>query len=123
MDPVFDEAQGPNLQASSDCLQVRSRVSTSRPEMLLVGNRFGADAKDFCEQLMMVADALVHPVNLLGWIVEGVWSSHFENSHVSSTRWSDDFDVGISAAGLAEHDRIRSRGLRCLRDVASKAAE
>src|SRR2546430_923357 len=40
--------------------------------MLFVGNRFGGDAKDFCEQLMMVADALVHPVNLLGWIDESV---------------------------------------------------
>src|SRR5437016_1308595 len=91
--------------------------------MLLVGNRFGADAKDFCEQLMMVADALVHPVNLLGWIVEGVCSSHFENSHVSSTRWSDEFDVGISDAGLADHERIRRRGHRSLSDVRLKVVD
>src|SRR5947208_12511242 len=91
--------------------------------MLLVGNRFGADAKDFCEQLMMVADALVHPVNLLGWIVEGVCSSHFENSHVSSTRWSDEFDVGISYAVLSLKERIRRRGHRSLSDVRLKVVD
>src|SRR2546427_869117 len=91
--------------------------------MLLVGNRFGRDAKDLCEELMMVADALVHPVNLLGWIVEGVCASHFENSHVSSTRWSDEFDVGISDAGLADHERIRRRGHRSLSDVRLKVVD
>src|SRR5947209_17961834 len=91
--------------------------------MLLVADRFGGDAKDFCQQLMMVADALVHPVNLLGWIVEGVCSSHFENSHVSSTRWSDEFDVGISDAGLADHERIRRRGHRSLSDVRLKVVD
>src|SRR5947209_20239806 len=91
--------------------------------MLLVGNRFGGDAKDFCQQLMMVADALVLPVNLLGWIVEGVCSSHFENSHVSSTRWSDEFDVGVPDAGLADHERIRRRGHRSLSDVRLKVVD
>jgi hypothetical protein len=43
--------------------------------MLFVGDRSGGDAKDFCEQLMMVADALVLPVDFLGWIVEGVCST------------------------------------------------
>src|SRR3989449_11737686 len=123
LDPVLHEDQGPNLQASSDCLQVRSGVSASRPEMLFVGNRFGGDAKDFCEQLMMVADALVHPVNLLGWIVESVSSSHFEDSHVSSTCWSDEFDIGIPDAGLADHERIRRRGHRSLSDVRLKVVD
>src|SRR3989441_4538278 len=91
--------------------------------MLFVGNRFGGDAKDFCEQLMMVADALVHPVNLLGWIVEGVCSSHFEDSHVPSTRWSDEFDIGIPDAGLADHKRIRRRGHRSLSDVGLKVVD
>src|SRR2546426_9798071 len=123
LDPVLHEDQGPNLQASSDRLQVRSSVSTSRPEMLLVADRFGGDAKDFCQQLVMVADALVHPVNLLGWIVEGVCSSHFENSHVSSTRWSDEFDIGIPDAGLADHERIRRRGHRSLSYVRLKVVD
>src|SRR2546425_12401673 len=91
--------------------------------MLLVGNRFGRDAKDLCQQLMMVADALVHPVNLLGRIVEGVSSSHFEDSHVSSTRWSDEFDIGIPDAGLADHERIRRRGHRSLSDVRLKVVD
>src|SRR3989442_4211462 len=123
LDPVLREAQGPILQASSDRLQVRSSVSASRPEMLLVGNRFGRDAKDFCEQLMMVADALVHPVNLLGWIVEGVSSSHFEDSHVSSTCWSDEFDIGIPDTWLADHERIGRRGRRPLSDVRLKVVD
>src|SRR3989454_11251223 len=123
LDPVLHEDQGPNLQASSDRLQVRSGVSASRPEMLFVGNRFGGDAKDFCEQLMMVADALVHPVNLLGWIVEGVCSSHFEDSHVSSTCWSDEFDIGIPDTWLADHERIRRRGHRSLSDVWLKVVD
>src|SRR5205807_2069589 len=110
-------------QASSDRLQIRSGVSASRPEMLLVGNRFGGDAKDFCQQLMMVADALVHPVNLLGRIVESVSSSHFENSHVSSTCWSDEFDIGIPNTGLADHERIRRRGHRSLSDVGLKVVD
>src|SRR5256885_16956211 len=91
--------------------------------MLFVGNRFGGDAKDFCQQLMMVADALVHPVNLLGWIVESVSSSHFEDSHVSSTCWSDKFDIGIPDAGLADHERIRRRGHRSLGDVRLKVVD
>src|SRR3989475_9460934 len=91
--------------------------------MLLVGNRFGGDAKDFCQQLMMVADALVHPVNLLGRIVESVSSSHFEDSHVSSTCWSDKFDIGIPDAGLADHERIRRRGHRSLGDVRLKVVD
>src|SRR2546430_2859049 len=91
--------------------------------MLFVGNRFGADAKDFCEQLMMVADALVHPVNLLGWIVESVSSSHFEDSHVSSTRWSDEFDIGIPDTWLADHERIRRRGHRSLSDIGLKVVD
>src|SRR3989441_7227739 len=91
--------------------------------MLLVGNRFGRDAKDLCQQLMMVADALVHPVNLLGWIVESVSSSHFEDSHVSSTCWSDEFDIGIPDAGLADHERIRRRGHRSLSDVRLKVVD
>src|SRR3989475_5278496 len=123
LDPVLHEDQGPNLQASSDCLQVRSGVSASRPEMLFVGNRFGGDAKDFCQQLMMVSDALVHPVNLLGRIVEGVCSSHFEDSHVSSTCWSDEFDIGIPDAGLADHERIGRRGHRSLGDVPLKVVD
>src|SRR5438034_11843825 len=72
---------------------------------------------------MMVADALVHPVNLLGWIVESVSSSHFEDSHVSSTRWSDEFDIGIPDAGLADHERIRRRGHRSLSDVWLKVVD
>src|SRR2546422_2432343 len=91
--------------------------------MLFVGNRFGGDANDFCEQLMMVADALVLPVNLLGWIVESVSSSHFEDSHVSSTCWSNEFDVGISDAGLADHERISRRGHRSLSDVWLKVVD
>src|SRR2546430_2969126 len=91
--------------------------------MLFVGNRFGADAKDFCEQLMMVADALVHPINLLGWIVESVSSSHFEDSHVSSTRWSDEFDIGIPDTWLADHERIRRRGHRSLSDIGLKVVD
>src|SRR5881628_702347 len=117
------EDQGPNLQASSDCLQVRSGVSASRPEMLFVGNRFGGDAKDLGQQLMVVADALVHPVNLLGWIVESVCSSHFEDSHVSSTCWSDEFDIGIPDTWLADHERIRRRGHRSLSDVWLKVVD
>src|SRR6267143_1565677 len=123
LDPVLHEDQGPNLQASSDRLQVWSSVSASRPEMLLVGNRFGRDAKDFCQQLMMVADALVHPVNLFGWIVESVSSSHFEDSHVSSTCWSDEFDIGIPDAWLADHERIGRRGHRSLSDVWLKVVD
>src|SRR3989449_9335726 len=123
LDPVLHEDQGPNLQASSDCLQVRSGVSASRPEMLLVGYRFGRDAKDLGQQLMMVADALVHPVNLLGWIVESVSSSHFEDSHVPSTRWSDEFDICIPDAGLADHERIGRRGHRSLSDVRLKVVD
>src|SRR5467141_33415 len=91
--------------------------------MLLVGNRFGRDAKDFCEQLMMVADALVHPVNLLGWIVESVSSSHFEDGHVSSTCWSDEFYVGVPDAGLADHERIRRRRHCPLCDVWLKVVD
>src|SRR5256884_2373220 len=91
--------------------------------MLFVGNRFGRDAKDFCEQLMMVAYALVHPVNLLGWIVESVSASHFEDSHVSSTCWSDEFDIGIPDAWLADHERIRRRGHRSLSDVRLKVVD
>src|SRR5438128_12325679 len=91
--------------------------------MLFVGNRFGGDAKDFCEQLMMVADALFLPINLLGWIVEGVCSPHFEDSHVSSTRWSDEFDIGIPDAGLADHERIGRRGHRSLSDVRLKVVD
>src|SRR3989454_812488 len=91
--------------------------------MLFVGNRFGGDAKDFCEQLMMVADALVLPVNLLGWIVEGVCSSHFEDSHVSSTCWSDEFDIGIPDTWLADHERIGRRGHRSLCDVGLKVVD
>src|SRR2546428_131234 len=91
--------------------------------MLFVGNRFGGDAKDFCEQLMVVADALVHPVNLLGWIVEGVCCSHFEDSHVSSTCWSDEFDIGIPDTWLADHERIRRRGHRSLSDVWLKVVD
>src|SRR2546422_939707 len=91
--------------------------------MLFVGNRFGGDAKDFCQQLMMVADALVHPVNLLGWIVESVSSSHFEDSHVSSTCWSDEFDIGIPDAGLADHERIGGRGHRSFSDVRLKVVD
>src|SRR5256885_14129976 len=91
--------------------------------MLFVGNRFGGDAKDFCQQLMMVADALVHPVNLLGWIVESVSSSHFEDSHVSSTCWSDEFDIGIPDAGLADHERIGRRGHRSLSDIGLKVVD
>src|SRR5438309_9049873 len=34
LDPVFHEDHGPNLQASSDLLQVRSGASASRPDML-----------------------------------------------------------------------------------------
>src|SRR5438105_15692561 len=94
LDPVLHEDQGRNLHTSSDRLQIRSGVSASRPEMLLVGNRFGRDAKDFCQQLVMVADALVHPVNLLGRIVESVSYSHFEDSHVSYTCWSAALDCG-----------------------------
>src|SRR6266849_2665232 len=71
----------------------------------------------------MVADALVLPVNLLGWIVEGVCSSHFEDSHVSSTCWSDKFDIGIPDAGLADHERIRRRGHRSLSDVWLKVVD
>src|SRR2546425_590894 len=123
LDPVLHEDQGPNLQASSDRLEIRSSVSASRPEMLLVGNRFGGDAKDFCQQLMMVPDALVHPVNLLGWIVESVSSSHFEDSHVSSTCWSDEFDIGIPDTWLADHERIRRRGHRSLSDVWLKVVD
>src|SRR5205823_3588169 len=102
---------------------VRSGVSASRPEMLLVGNRFGRDAKDFCQQLVMVADALVHPVNLLGRIVESVSSSHFEDSHVSSTCWSDEFDIGIPDTWLADHERIGRRGHRSLSDVWLKVVD
>src|SRR5712692_6752725 len=91
--------------------------------MLLVGNRFGGDAKDFCQQLMMVTDALVHPVNLLGRIVESVSSSHFEDSHVSSTRWSDEFDIGIPDTWLADHERIRRRRHRSLSDVRLKVVD
>src|SRR5437879_11068007 len=91
--------------------------------MLLVGNRFGRDAKDFCEQLMMVADELVHPVYLLVQIVEGLCSSHFEDSHVSSTCWSDEFDIGIPDAGLADHERIGRRGHRSLSDVWLKVVD
>src|SRR5207245_5347653 len=91
--------------------------------MLLVGNRFGGDAKDFCQQLMMVADALVLPVNLLGWIVEGVCSSHFEDSHVSSTCWSDEFDIGIPDTWLGDHERIGRRGHRSLSDVRLKVVD
>src|SRR5438132_11321806 len=91
--------------------------------MLFVGNRFGGDAKDFCEQLMMVADALLHPVNLLGWIVECVCSSHFEDSHVSSTCWSDEFDIGIPDAGLADDEGIGRRGHRSLSDVRLKVVD
>src|SRR3989441_9003046 len=123
LDHVLHEDQGPNLQAPSDCLQVRSGVSASRPEMLFVGNRFGRDAKDFCEQLMMVADALVHPVNLLDWIVESVSASHFEDSHVSSTCWSDEFDIGIPDTWLADHERIRRRRHRSLSDVRLKVVD
>src|SRR2546428_10404728 len=91
--------------------------------MLHGGKRFGRDTKDFCQQLMMVADALVHPVNLLGWIVESVSSSHFEDSHVPSTCWSDEFDIGIPDAGLADHERIRRRGHRSLSDVRLKVVD
>src|SRR3989442_14026661 len=91
--------------------------------MLFVGNRFGGDAKDFCEQLMMVADALVHPVNLLDWIVESVSASHFEDSHVSSTCWSDEFDIGIPDTWLADHERIRRRRHRSLSDVRLKVVD
>src|SRR2546427_1213432 len=91
--------------------------------MLLVGNRFGGDAKDFCQQLMMVADALILPVNLLGWIVEGVCSTHFEDSHVSSTCWSDEFDIGIPDTWLADHERIGRRGHRSLSDVWLKVVD
>src|SRR5256886_17379274 len=72
---------------------------------------------------MMVADALVHPVNLLGWIVESVSSSHFEDSHVSSTRWSDEFDIGIPDTWLADHERIRRRGHRSLSDIGLKVVD
>src|SRR5437773_12267629 len=85
--------------------------------MLFVGNRFGADAKDFCEQLMMVADALVHPVNLLGWIVESLSSSHLEDSHVSSTCSSGEFAIGIPDVGLADHESLRRRVRRSVSDV------
>jgi len=71
----------------------------------------------------MVADALVHPVNLLGWIVESVSSSHFEDSHVSSTRWSDEFDIGIPDTWLADHERIRRRGHRSLSDIGLKVVD
>src|SRR5438128_3619715 len=91
--------------------------------MLFVGNRFGRDAKDFCEQLMMVADALVHPVNLVDWIVVSVSYSHFESSHVSSTCWSDKFDIGIPDTWLADHERIRRRGHRSLSDVRLKVVD
>src|SRR5207245_6609542 len=91
--------------------------------MLFVGNRFGGDAKDLGQQLMVVADALVHPVNLLGWIVESVCSSHFEDSHVSSTCWTDEFDISIPDAGLADHERIRRRGHRSLSDVWLKVVD
>src|SRR5438132_6889666 len=72
---------------------------------------------------MMVADALVLPVNLLGWIVEGVCSSHFEDGHVSSTCWADEFDIGIPDAGLADHERIGRRGHRSLSDVRLKVVD
>src|SRR5438105_3934279 len=91
--------------------------------MLLVADRFGGNAKNFCQQLVMVADALVLPVNLLGWIVEGVCSSHFEDGHVSSTCWSDEFDIGIPDAGLADHERIGRRGHRSLSDVWLKVVD
>src|SRR5438105_13708942 len=123
LDPVLHEDQGRNLHTSSDRLQIRSGVSASRPEMLLVGNRFGRDAKDFCQQLVMVADALVHPVNLLGRIVESMSSSHCEDSHVSSTCWSDEFDIGIPDTWLADHERIRRRGHRSLSDVRLKVVD
>ena len=117
------EDQGPNLQTSSDRLQIRSGVSASRPEMLLVADRFGGNAKNFCEQLMMVADALVLPVNLLGRIVESVCSSHFKDGHVSSTCWSDEFDVGVPDAWLADHERIRRRRHCPLSDVRLKVVD
>src|SRR5438309_10911494 len=91
--------------------------------MLLVADRFGGNAKNFCQQLVMVADALVFPVNLLGWIVEGVCSSHFEDSHVSSTCWSDEFDIGIPDAGLADDEGIGRRGHRSLSDVRLKVVD
>src|SRR5437879_12069942 len=91
--------------------------------MLFVGNSFGRDAKDFCEQLMMVADALVHPVNLLGRIGESVSAPHFENSHVSSTCWPDEFDICIPDTRLADHERIRRRGHRSLSDVWLKVVD
>src|SRR6266699_3210396 len=82
--------------------------------MLFVGNRFGGDAKDFCEQLMMVADALILPVNLLGWIVESVSSSHFEDSHVSSTCWSDEVDI----VSPSSHYRVgRDASMAIVREV------
>src|SRR5437764_14832237 len=71
----------------------------------------------------MVAEALFLTVILLGWIVEGVYSSHFEDGHVSSTCWSDEFDVGISDAGLADHERIGRRGHRSLSDVWLKVVD
>src|SRR5947208_1430151 len=91
--------------------------------MLLVADRFGGKAKNFCQQLMMVADALILPVNLLGWIVEGVCSTHFEDSHVSSTCWSDEFDIGIPDTWLADHERIGRRGHRSLSDVWLKVVD
>src|SRR2546425_3708151 len=72
---------------------------------------------------MMVANTLVLPVNLLGGIIESVCSSHFEDSHVSSTCWPNEFDIGIPDAGLADHERIGRRGHRSLSDVWLKVVD
>src|SRR5207302_11163555 len=50
-------------------------------------------------------------------------SSDLEHGYGSYTCWSDELDVGVPGAGLADHERIGRRGHRSLSDVWLKVVD
>src|SRR6267378_5498647 len=76
--------------------------------MFFVGDGLRGDTYHVRQELVMIPDSIIFPIDLFVWIIERVRSSHFKYRHVSA-RGANLFDVCEPDAGLTYDQRVRRR--------------